>query len=405
MRADDPQAPFDLVVRNGRLFDPGTGLDVVADIGVRLGRIAAIGTTLPGRPASMSYPPHLGTQEVDATELYVAPGFIDIHAHVYTGVCPLAVPADETSSRSGVTTVISAGDAGANTIGGFRHLIVERNRTRVLAFLHISTIGLACWPAGESVQLDMLDCDRALRAIAENADIIVGIKVRETAPDVVGDNGLEPLRRALDVGGETNLPVMCHIGNTPEVLTAVLDLLRPGDILTHCFTGSSNNLVENGVLVRGAREALDRGVVFDIGHGFGSFDFTVAELAASEGVWPTTISTDIHSLSAASTMKDLPFTMSKLLTLGMPLNDVVAAVTSRPAHVIGREHEIGSLAVGRIADLTLFEVGDDEMTCGDAYGNQRALSSQLRVRGTIRAGIPWGGPYPHPATSFGVGIR
>lgn len=405
MRADDPQAPFDLVVRNGRLFDPGAGLDVVADIGVRLGRIAAIGATLPGRPASMSYPPNLGTQEVDANGLYVAPGFIDIHAHVYTGVCPLTVPADETSSRSGVTTVVSAGDAGANTIGGFRHLVVERNRTRVLAFLHISSVGLACWPAGESVQLDMLDCDRALRAIAENADIIVGIKVRETAPDVVGDNGLEPLRRALEVGRETNLPVMCHIGNTPEVLTSVLDLLRPGDILTHCFTSSSNTLVEHGAIVRGAREALDRGVVFDIGHGFGSFDFTVAELAVSEGIWPTTISTDIHSLSAASTMKDLPFTMSKMLTLGMALKDVVTAVTSRPAQVIGREHEIGSIAVGRVADLTLFDVVEGETMCGDAYGNERAMSSQVRVRGTIRAGVAWGGPYPHPGISFGVGLR
>jgi len=405
LRADNPQAPLDLIVRNGRVLDPATGVVVVADIGVRLGRIAAIGPALPGRPGSMSYPPHLGTQEIDATGLFVTAGFIDLHAHVYTGVCPLTVPADETSSRSGVTTVVSAGDAGANTIGGFRHLVVERNRTRVLAFLHISMIGLAGWPAGESVQMEMLDGDRALRAIAENADIIVGIKVRETAPDVVGNNGLEPLRRALDVGRETNLPVMCHIGNTPEVLTAVLDLLRPGDILTHCFTGSSNNLVENGALVRGAREAFERGVVFDIGHGFGSFDFTVAELATREGIWPTTISTDIHSLSASSAMKDLPLTMSKLLSLGMPLEDVVAAVTSRPARVIGRGDEIGSLDIGRVADLTLFEVGGDEVTSGDAYGNQRPLEAQVRVRGTVRAGIPWGGPYPHPATPFGVSTQ
>jgi dihydroorotase len=398
----DHRAPLDLIVRNGRIFDPGSGLDLVSDIGVRLGRIVAIGADLPQRASQVTYPPHLGTQVIDATGLLVTPGFIDLHAHVYTGVCPLTVPADETSSRSGVTTVVSAGDAGANTIEGFRQLVVERNRTRVLAFLHISTIGLAGWPVGESVQLDMLDRDRALRAIAEHPDIIVGIKVRETAPDVVGQNGLEPLRRALDVGREADLPVMCHIGNTPEVLTSVLDMLRPGDILTHCFTGSANNLVNEGTLVQGAKEAYQRGVIFDIGHGFGSYDFTVAEIAVAEGIWPTTISTDIHSLSAASAMKDLPLTMSKLLSLGMSLENVIDAVTRKPAEAIHRQSDLGSIAVGRVADLTLVEIGHADVLCMDAYGNQRTLSNQVLVRGTIRAGLPWGGPYPHPAVSFAV---
>lgn len=395
---------LDLVIRNGRVFDPGSGLDEVMDIGVRLGRIVAIEPDLDARPADLSFPPDLGTQEIDASGLIVTPGFIDLHAHVYTGVCPLTVPADETSARSGVTTVVSAGDAGANTIGGFRELAVNRSRTRVLAFLHISSIGLASWPVGESVQIEMLDTELALRAIAENPDIIVGIKVRETIPDVVGENGLEPLRIAIEVGEATDLPVMCHIGNTPEVLTAVLDMLRPGDILTHCFTGSSNNLVVDGALVDGARRAYDRGVVFDIGHGFGSFDFTVAEIAAAEGIKATTISTDLHSLSANSPMKDLPTTMSKALGLGMSLHDVIDAVTRQPAMVIRRYDEIGSIAVGRVADLALIDVEDADFRASDAFGNSREYSQQISVRGTIRAGVQWGGPYPHPGRSFGTRV-
>lgn len=397
--------PFDLIIRNGRVMDPAADLDEVADVGICRGRIAAISNDLRSTPGTMSYPPSLGTQEIDARGSLVTPGFVDLHAHVYTGVCPLTVPADETSSRSGVTTVVSAGDAGANTIEGFRQLVVERNRTRVLAFLHISNIGLACWPVGESVQLGMLDVDLAIQAAGENKDLVVGIKVRETAPDVVGDNGLEPLRRALLVGEAVSLPVMCHIGNTPEVLTSVLDLLRPGDILTHCFTGSNNNLLEDGALVAGAREAYERGVVFDIAHGFGSYDFNVAETAAANEIWPTTISTDIHSLSAGSAMKDLPTTMSKLLSLGMTLEDVIAAVTSRPAAVVGRADDFGALKIGAIADLTITRLATTPWTATDAYGNTRTLDQQLHVEHTIRAGIPWGGPYPHPAVSFGVRVR
>ena len=335
------QKSLDLVIKGGRVFDPANDLDLVADVGIRLGRIEAIGPDLPIRPQKLEYPPHLGTQVVDATGRYVAPGFIDLHAHVFTGVCPLTVPADPVAAASGVTTMVSAGDAGAYSIIGFRKLIVEQSHTRILAFLNISVVGLITWPHGELVNIDYADVDLAVDAVERNRDIVVGIKVRETAPDVVGENGLEPLRRAILVGEATSLPVICHVGNTPTVLTEVLDMLRPGDILTHCFTGSANNLVVDGALVDGAHRAHERGVIFDIGHGFGSFDFSIADVAVAEGLFPDTISTDVHSLSAAGPMKDLPLTMSKMLNLGMSLSDVVTAVTSRPASVIGRQSEIG----------------------------------------------------------------
>jgi len=393
---------FDLIVKGGRVFDPGAAIDEIADIGIHRGRVVAIGPNLPVAPAKMDYPPELGTRVIDATECLVVPGLIDLHAHVYTGVCPLTVDADEAARSSGVTTMVSAGDAGANTIEGFRHLAVDRNRTRILAFLHISTIGLAAWPVGESVQLEMLDVALACRAIEENRDIVVGVKVRETEPDVVGTNGLEPLRRAIEVGERTGLPVMCHIGNTPAHMTEVLALLRAGDILTHCYTGSRNNIVESGRLVAGVDDAIDRGVVFDIGHGFGSFDFEIAEVAIAAGVFPTTISTDMHSFSAsaASGMKDLPLTMSKLLALGMTLEEVIRATTVTPASAMSRENELGTLAVGSVADLAVIELAERRQEVTDSFGNLRTIERTFEVRSTIRAGHPWGAPPGHPGRTL-----
>lgn len=400
MSRNDHEEHYDLVIRGGQIYDPGRGIDQRADLGIRYGRVAAIEPELPVRPPKVDYPPDLGTQVIDARGRYVSPGFIDIHTHVYTGVCPLTVPADPVASRTGVTTMVSAGDAGAVSITGLRRLIADRSHTRIFAFLHISFVGLITWPYGEVVDIDYANVELAIDAVERNRDFIVGIKVRETAPDVVGDNGLEPLRRAIQVGEATGLPVMCHIGNTPTVLTEVLDMLRPGDILTHCFTGSANNLVVDGALVDGAHRARERGVIFDIGHGYGSFDFSIADVAVQEGFYPDTISTDLHSLSAAGPGKDLPTTMSKLLGMGMALPDVVAAVTSRPALVIGKGGEIGTLEVEREADVTIFEVLEEPFEAHDAYGHTRTLDRHIRVSETIRKGVPWGGPYPHPGQNI-----
>ena len=290
-----------------------------------------------------------------------------MHAHVYTGVCPLTVPADETSSRSGVTTIVSAGDAGAHTIEGFRHLIVNASRTRVLAFVHISTIGLAGWPEGESVDLAYLNVEKAVRAAIENADIVVGIKVREQG-FIVGDNGLEPVRRAVEAGERTGLPVMVHIGGAPAPLAEIFEILRPGDIVTHCYTPAGNGLVENSRLIDAAGPARAKGIIFDSGHGFGSFDYATAEVAFEAGFWPDTISTDLHSLSASGPVGDLATTMSKFLNLGMPLQEVIRAATSRPAEVIQRQDTIGALPRRR----------------GRRHHCARPRRRRIRVQGLVR---------------------
>lgn len=392
---------LDLIVKGGRVIDPSQGIDGILDVGVHYGRIAAIEPDLGQRAqaAQLDYPPHPGTTVIEAGGKLVTPGLIDLHAHVYTGVCPLTVPADETSATAGITTIVSAGDAGAHTIQGFRQLIVNASRTRVLAFLHISTIGLAGWPEGEAIDLAYLDLDKATRAVVENRDIVIGIKVREQAPSIVGANGLEPVRRAVDVGERTGLPVMVHIGGAPAPLSAILDLLRPGDVITHCYTPIGNGLVDNGRLIAAAEPARARGIVFDSGHGFGSFDYAIAETAFDSGFWPDTISTDLHSLSANESVGDLPAVMSKFLQLGMPLDDVIRATTSRPAAIVGRSDTLGSLQIGRPADIAILELRDEPTIFRDSSGAERQAQRYLNAYKTIRAGIPWGGPFPHPGRS------
>jgi dihydroorotase len=400
---DRTDAPLDLLIRGGRVVDPGSGVDEVLDVGVRFGRIAAIADDLSDLVASprLEYPPHTGTTVVDARGKITVPGLVDLHAHVYTGVCPLTVPADEACSTSGVTTIVSAGDAGAHTLEGFRNMIVNGNRTRVLAFVHISTIGLTGWPEGEAIDLAYLDVDKVVRAIVENRDIAVGIKVREQAPLIVGDNGLTPVRIAVEAGERAGVPVMVHIGGAPAGLGELMELLRPGDIVTHCFTPAPNGLVEDGELIAAAAVARRRGVIFDVGHGFGSFDYGVVEEAIAGGFWPDTISTDLHSLSASGPVGDLPQTMAKFLNLGMPLAEVVRAATLRPAELIGRDDTLGRLRVGDVGDIAVLSLEDHDGEFVDASGARRPARQLLRAEATIRAGILWGGPLPHPGRAAG----
>ena len=381
---------LDLIIKGGHVVDPAQGIDQRMDVGIGGGRIVALEKDIE----------RSGARSVDATGGYVVPGLIDIHAHIYTGVCPLTVAADEMCATNGVTTIVSAGDAGANTVEGFRQLIFNGSRTRVLAFLHISTIGLATFPVGESIEIGLLDTAAAEVAIARFPDMIVGLKVRQGGPAITGDNGLEPLKRAVGVGRSLGLPVMVHITDSDRPIAELLALLGSGDIVTHCFTGSANGLRQDSQLVDAAREARDRGVLFDVGHGAGSFDFDVAEAAGLVGFWPDTISTDLHSISAAKA-KSLPEVMAKMLAVGMPFNDVIAAVTSRAARAIGRGERLGSLRIGSVADVAVLDRRRERTEFADTFGNERTAAETLSARHTIRAGAVWGVP-AHPGTGIAV---
>jgi len=387
-RADDR---FDLVILGGEVIDPSQALRAPRDIGIRRGRIAAV-------EASISV--DRSAQLLDASGKLVVPGLIDMHAHVYPQASALGLPADELVPYSATTTYVSAGDAGANNFSAFKHYIIAQSRSRILAFVHISTIGLAGFPVGEELNADYLDVEAAARTVAENADVALGVKVR-ISKNVVGANGFEPLKRAVAAaeraGGGAR--VMCHIGDAPGDLAQLLELLRPGDILTHAYSGAGNNTVQDGKVLPAALEAKRRGVIIDVGHGGGSFDYTVAEPAIAQGLVPDTISSDIHAVSGNTPgMPYLPWVMSKFLNLGFSLEEVVAMTTINPARLVGRIEKLGTLQVGAPADVSILELVQAPVTFVDTRKNTRQGKRWLKPVHTVRAGRPFGRPYPTPFT-------
>ena len=380
---------FDLLIAGGEVIDPDQSLRGVRDVAIRNGVVVAV---------APSIAPARARHVIDAKGRLVVPGLVDLHAHVYPQGSAIGLPADELVPYTATTTYVSAGDAGANNFSAFRHFIAAQSRSRLFAFLHISSIGLAGFPVGEMHDIDYADVDLAAKTLAENADMLLGIKVRETA-SVVGNNGLEPLRRAIAAveRSGTRGRVMCHIGDAPGPLEALLDLLRPGDILTHAYSGFGNNTVRDGRVVAAALEAKARGVIIDVGHGAGSFDFTVAEPAIDQGLAPDTISSDIHSVSGNSPgMPYLPWVMSKFLALGVPLDQVIAMATCRPAKIIDRVPLLGTLRIGAPADVAILELVEGPVTFVDTKVHERRGTQHLRPFQTVRAGRPFGLPYQTP---------
>jgi len=381
----DPALKFDLVLAGGEVVDPSQSLRGRRDVGIKNGQIAALAPSIAADRA---------TQRIDVGGKLVTPGLIDLHTHL----CPhlgIGLPADELVGITATTTAVSAGDAGAYTFGNFRHGVVPQSRTRLYGFIHISTIGLAGGLApGEMLNIDYANVDACAKAVAENADLVLGVKVRIT-DSVVGQNGLEPLRRALkaaEAAGKS-FRVMCHIGAAPGSLSDLLDLLRPGDILTHAYSGAGNNTVQNGQLLPAALRAKQRGVIVDVGHGGGSFDYTVCEPAMAQGFTPDTISSDIHAVSINTPgYPTLPWVMSKFLNLGLSLEDVVAKATIEPARIIGRVPGLGTLAVGAPADVSIFDLQDGPVEFVDTRNNKRAGTKKLVPVLAIRAGRPFGRP-------------
>ena len=390
-----PNDKFDLVIKGGEVFDPSQGLRAKRDIGMRFGKIEAVEADIPAARAN---------RVMNAAGRLVVPGLIDLHSHVFpTGI---GIPADELVPYQGTTTMVSAGDAGSGTFAVYRRYMAAQSRTRLYAFVHIANIGLSAFPVGELFNIDFAIPEAAAKVVAENADIVVGVKVR-MSQNVIGKNGIEPLKRAIraceiaDTGGR----VMCHIGGveTVELMSQILETLRPGDILTHCFSGAPNdagqftNIVQGGKLLPAATAAKKRGVVFDIGHGGGSFDFTVMEAAMAEGVLCDTISSDIHVFSGNSPGQPyLTWVMSKLMALGLSLEQVVTMATTAPAKIINRIPKHGTLQVGAPADATVLEVVNGPVEFLDTRNNKRAGKVYIKPTNTVIGGIAFGQPYQSP---------
>jgi dihydroorotase len=392
-----PDDKFDLVIRGGEVLDPSQKLRARRDVGIRFGVIEAIEPEITAQRAN---------RVLDASGKLVTPGLVDLHSHVYPYGSAIGIPADEMVPFQATTTVVSAGDAGANNFAAFRRHIVAQTRTRTYAFVHIANMGLAGFPVPELFNIDYADVATAARAVAENADMVLGIKVR-MSENVIDKHGLEPLRRAIAACEKagTGAKVMCHIGGVQsrELMSQILDTLRAGDILTHCFSGAPNNagqgtnIVQDGKLLPAALNAKKRGVVFDIGHGGGSFDYTIAEAAIAQGVSPDTISSDLHVFSGNTPgMPYLTWVMSKFLNMGFTLEQVVAMATVNPARVINRNPRLGTLQKGAPADVSILEVVNAPVKFVDTRKNERDGKVWLRPVTAIAEGVPFGRPYHAP---------
>ncbi|MCG8309199.1 MAG: amidohydrolase/deacetylase family metallohydrolase [Cytophagales bacterium] len=343
---------FDLVIKNGHLIDPKNNFDQHMDIAIKEGKIAKVAPQI--RESAKS--------TVDAEGLYVFPGLIDIHAHVFWGTKPDAyisnsytsLPPDGFTFRAGVTTVVDAGGAGWKNFRIFKEQTIDHANTRVLAFINIVGSGMK----GGAIEQNLLDMDPKLTAIEAKKyrDYIVGIKLAHySGPE------WDPLERTVKAGVLADIPVMIDFGgHQPELSLEklLMEKLRPGDIFTHCYAHVKGRIPlvnEDGKLEDFALEAQKRGIIFDVGHGGGSFRFDQAVPAIAQGLKPNSISTDLHTGSMNGGMKDMANVMSKLLNLGLSLQEVIEASTWKPAQIIKRE-QLGHLGVGAAADISLFRL-------------------------------------------------
>ena len=369
---------YDLVIQNGSVIDPSQGLSKQLDVAVSGGQIVAVEESLSTADAN---------EVIDAGGLLVVPGLVDLHVHVFSGVAELAIDADPACVERGTTTVVDAGSAGSNTIDAFVQHKISESVTRTLAFLNISGMGQLDLEIGELEDLRWARVDRAVDAGRRHAGHVVGIKVRLSA-ELAGPNAAAGLDRSIEAAEQLGLPVMIHIGNTDDELATYLDKLRPGDIVTHSFTGRPPGILDaNGSVIEEAVDARARGVLFDVGHGAGSFSFAVAEQAAEDGFFPDTISSDLHRLNVGGPVFDLATTLSKYLYLGHSTDDVIAMATARPAAAIGWDDRVGTLQVGRDADIAILRMEEGPVTLVDALGEERTGRALLRPEATIRAGM------------------
>ena len=373
---------MDLILRNGRVIDPASKLDAVCDIGFANGRVAAVAPHITESAAT----------EHDVKGKLVIPGMIDLHTHVYWGGTSIGVAALPIARRSGTTTFIDAGTSGPANFIGFRKHVIEPCPVRILAFLNVSFAGIFAFSksvmVGESSNLLLLDLHECVRVAREHPDLIVGVKVR-VGRGAGGTSGIAPLDMALECAEELGLPLMAHIDHPPPTRREVLDRLRPGDILTHCYRNFPNSLLRSDGGVREeAQRARERGVFFDIGHGAGSFGFHACRGLLKAGFHPDAISSDVHVLNIDGPAFDLLETMSKFLVLGMDLNAIVAAVTEAPARVI-RRPSLGTLAIGTEGDATILDIEEGRFTFRDTQNQTLDATQRFRLQGLVVGGNWW----------------
>src|ERR1700682_1365205 len=392
--------PFDLVLRGGRVIDPTQKLDAVADVAFAAGKVAMVGNALKADP---------GTDVREVSGYIVTPGLIDLHTHVYWGGTPLGIDPEECGRPSGVTTAVDTGSAGPGNFAGFRKHVIEPSQVRILAYLHVSHAGIFGYShrvmVGESEEIRLMNPVDAVRVAELNRDLIVGIKVR-VGRNSSGTSGIVPLEIALEVAEEVGMPLMAHIDHPPPraqidhpppSYEEVVARLRPGDVLTHAFRPFPNSpATAQGTVKKVVLEARERGVLFDIGHGKGSFAFKTARAMLANGFYPDTISSDVHVLCIDGPAFDQVTTMSKFLCMGMPLPDVVAASTVNAAMAL-RRFQLGSLKPGSVGDATIISIKQGQFDYVDVVGEHLIGDRKIVSEGVVIGGRWW---HPNPPSKF-----
>lgn len=374
---------YDILIFGGEVIDPSQQLRGVRDIAVRDGQIVAVEEHIAGDAVN----------RIDARGLLVVPGLIDLHVHVYPHV-PLGLDPDPLCPAGGVTTMLDAGTAGSYNFGPFRKETIDRAETQIFGLVNLSCAGLIAANLGELMDRRYADPDGVVATIKEHSDVAVGVKIRAGAHIIgTGETGWANLRDAIKAARDSDTWLMVHIGECPMSLPELVNELSPGDCITHCFKGGSTRITnDDGHIWDEVKAAADRGVIFDVGHGFGSFQWEVCEDALADGFEPTTISTDLHAKNLHGPVYDMPTTMSKFLHLGVPLDRVIEMSTTRPAAILKQAGELGTLASGTVADIALLELQRGEFLLTDSYREKRVGHELLMAAATIRRGkiVPGG---------------
>lgn len=347
---------------------PSGAVDILVDAN---GRIAEIGPELAAAG---------DIQRIDGKGAWISPGWVDLHVHIWHGGTDISIRPSECGAERGVTTLVDAGSAGEANFHGFREYIIEPSRERIKAFLNLGSIGLvACNRVAELRDIRDIDLDRILEVYAQNSEHIVGIKVRASHV-ITGSWGVTPVKLGKKIAKILKVPMMVHVGEPPALYDEVLEILGPGDVVTHCFNGKAgSSIMEDEDLFNLAERCAGEGIRLDIGHGGASFSFKVAEAAIKRGLLPFSISTDLHGHSMNFPVWDLATTMSKLLSVGMPFDKVVEAVTHAPASVIKLPME-NRLSVGAEAEFTIFDLVDSELEATDSNGDVSVLNKLFEPR-------------------------
>ena len=371
---------YELLIKNGTVVDPAQGIHASKDVAFANGRVSIISDEIPASEAR---------EVLDADGCFVTPGLIDLHVHVFYGVSHFGIEPDPTCLARGATTVVDAGSAGADTFPGFRKYVIDVSDTRILAQLNISSQGMLTQEIGELENPDYADIGKACQMIEQHRDIILGVKVRLTRESIVGERAqMMPLHRAREAADAAGLPIMVHPQDAwCESIDDILALMGERDILTHCFHDMECGILdENGRIRDAVHAAIERGVIFDVGHGAGSFSWDVVQKAMAQGVEPTTISSDLHVYNVNGPVYDLVNVVNKFLYLGMSLDDALAKVTSIPAETILMPGQVGTLSVDAWGDAVVFERREGEFQLIDARGETKIGKQKLEPIVVVKGG-------------------